>query len=132
MDVDSLRTELEKHLAKNPDAHAPHGFRDRFETAAQQYQADEETIPKAALEAELQQIRTEAEAAANAAGMRDEAPAAAEPRAEAEPARPTPDPVERAAEPAQIGPPASNAMSYGIAIVVAVIVIAGAWYFFRR
>src|SRR5436305_6928700 len=75
MDVDSLRNELEKHLAHNPDAQAPHGFRDRFNMAVEQYQAGGEGLPTAALEAELQQIRAEAEAAAKAAGTESDAPA---------------------------------------------------------
>ena len=62
MDVDSLRNELEKHLAHNPDADAPQGFRARFDMAVEQYQGDGGGMTKEALETELQQIRTEAEA----------------------------------------------------------------------
>ena len=68
MDVDSLKAELEKHLAKNPDEHAPHGFRDRFNTLVEQYQSEGDCIPKPYWSSELQQIRNEAEAAAKAAG----------------------------------------------------------------
>ena len=65
MDVDSLRTELEKHLARNPDEHAPHGFRDRFNAFAEQYQAEEGEEPRAVIEQELHRVRAEAETAAN-------------------------------------------------------------------
>jgi hypothetical protein len=131
MDVDSLKTELEKHLANNPDEHAPHGFRDRFDTVVEQYQAEGGTVSKSALEAELLQIRVEAEAAANAAAS--PGAEAAPPRVEP-PVRPVP-PGEPAGAPGNdsVDPPASGLVQrYGLALVVAVIVLAAAYYFFRR
>jgi hypothetical protein len=130
MDVDSLKTELEKHLARNPDEHAPHGFRDRFSMLVEQYQADGGEIPKSVLETELQQIRNEAEAAANCVEHPLAEPA---PRAEA-PVKPAA-PSELIGAPAdeQANPPAPGfAQRYGLALVVAVVVLAAAWYFFRR
>lgn len=67
MDVDGLRKELEEHLAKNPDANAPSGFRDRFDSALEQM-AGEDGIPDSKWEAQLQRIRDEAEAAHNCLG----------------------------------------------------------------
>ena len=62
MDVDALRKELEEHLEKNPDQDAPSGFRDRFESALEQMDADD-GISDEQREAELQRIRDEAKAA---------------------------------------------------------------------
>ena len=141
MDVDSLKAELEKHLAKNPDEHAPHGFRDRFNTLVEQYQAEGESIPKPVIEQELQQIRNEAEAAAKAAGTEPADDLAAAPRSDVVAAPPAPSaPVETPVS-APAGAPAdepADAPSSGfgmgtILIVVAIIVVlAGAYYFFRR
>ena len=147
MDVDSLRNELEQHLANNPDPDAPHGFRARFNMAAEQYAAGDAGIPKEALEAELQQIRNEAEAAAKDAGTESDEPAA-QPHADAvqEPvAAPEPpaEPVVVAPAAPVVAPPAAPAADhgdpapggfgrYGVALVVAVVVIAAAWYFFFR
>jgi hypothetical protein len=140
MDVDSLKAELEKHLAKNPDENAPHGFRDRFNTLVEQYQAEGGSIPKATLEQELQQIRNEAEAAANAAGTESAGDPAPAPRAEA-PAEPAPPPPAEAVPSAPVSAPVnasadpapSGAMPRMlIALVIGVIVLAAAWYFFRR
>jgi hypothetical protein len=141
MDVDSLKAELEKHLAHNPDAQAPHGFRDRFDILAEQYKADEGDVSKSALETELQQIRNEAEAAANCAG---EQPRAEPPPRVLEVEKPAP-PEERVSETvdarvnpaetvnANVEPPASGFIArYGIALVTAVVVLAAAYYFFRR
>lgn len=66
MDVDGLRSELERHLEKNPHEDAPGGFRDRFDVVVEQYQADDGDVPKSALETLLRQIADEAEAAVNA------------------------------------------------------------------
>ncbi|HEY5721383.1 MAG TPA: hypothetical protein VIT45_03585 [Allosphingosinicella sp.] len=63
MDVDALRKELEEHLKKNPDEHAPSGFRDRFESVLEQLGGDD-GIPDEAWVAQLHRIRDEAEAAA--------------------------------------------------------------------
>jgi hypothetical protein len=129
MDVDSLKAELEEHLAKNPDADAPHGFRDRFQSLTEQYQAEGGEIPKSVWEGELQRVRNEAEAAWKCADpSHDHGPAA---RAEARetPAAPASD--ARADE--TVNPPVAGFMQrYGIALIVAVVVLAGAWYFFRR
>lgn len=136
MDVDSLRAELENHLANNPDEHAPHGFRDRFDSFAEQYLAADDDSPKAALEQELQQIRDEAEAAAKAAG---EAGAPA-PRAEPTPPRAQKveapaaavDPVREIVD-AHVNPAEPGFMQrYGVAVIILAVVLAGAWYFFRR
>ena len=146
MDVESLRNELEKHLAHNPDADAPRGFRDRFNMAVEQYQAGGEGIPTQALEAELEQIRIEAEAAAKAAGAESDEPAL-QPRTEAvqeavvapappaepvvvAPVAPTP-PARPAVAPVDPAP-GGFVQRYGVALVVALIVIAAAWYFFFR
>ncbi|MBV9882873.1 MAG: hypothetical protein JO276_07695 [Sphingomonadaceae bacterium] len=140
MDVDSLKTELEKHLAKNPDAHAPHGFRDRFETAVEQYQSGADQIPKAEREAELQRICAEAEAAANAAGVTEAAPAepaqrvAIETRPEPELRPAASDPVRTEVDPV-VNPPApegGSGLRYGVAILIAAVVLAGAYCFFRH
>lgn len=134
MDVDSLRAELETHLAKNPDADAPGGFRDRFETLVEQYQAADDDVPKPEMEAMLQQIRAEAEAAWSCMehGRGEDAPPRAEePRAE--PAnRPTPpgDPVSERLDPQVIQP--GFIQRYGLVLVVAVVALGGAWYFFGR
>jgi hypothetical protein len=137
MDVDSLKAELEEHLAKNPDEHAPHGFRDRFDSLAEQYKIEGCKVPKSVWEGELQRVRDDAEAAWKAA---EGSGAGAAPRAEA----PTPraDAVEAPAAPAErsdpptvdpVDPPAPGFMQrYGIALVVAAVVLVGAWYFFRR
>jgi hypothetical protein len=129
MDVDSLKAELEEHLAKNPDEHAPGGFRDRFDLLVEQYQADDGDVPKSVLEAELQQIRSEAEAAWSccATPHAEEAP----PRAEAVeiPADPG-GPISAPAD--DVDPPASGLMRYGLALVAALVILAAAYYFFRR
>jgi hypothetical protein len=139
MDVDSLKTELEKQLARNPDPDAPHGFRGRFESAAEQYHSDADQIPKAAREAELQRICAEAEAAANAAGLTEAAPAAPAQRVQVE-TRPEPKVRPAAADPVQVeaaplvNPPTEGGgpVRYGVAILIAAVAFAGAYYFFRR
>jgi hypothetical protein len=144
MDVDSLKAELEKHLANNPDEHAPHGFRDRFNTLLEQYQSEDGAVPKPILEQELQQIRNEAEAAAKAAGTEpaddlqpapDAAPA---PRADAVATPPAP--AEQPAAPdyatpsdASVDQPSSGFGAGAIALIVIIVVaLAAAYYFFRR
>jgi hypothetical protein len=134
MDVDSLKAELEEHLAKNPDDQAPDGFRDRFNVLLEQYQAnDGEHGTKAVIETELQQIRAEAEAAWRCC----ESPRAEEapPRAEAveAPVAPAPgDPV-RAQVDEHVNPAAPGFMQrYGLSLIVAVVVLGAAYYFFRR
>jgi hypothetical protein len=137
MDVDSLRAELETQLAKNPDPDAPDGFRDRFETLVEQYKDADDDVPKPQMEAMLQQVRAEAEAAwccVEHARGEDAPPYVPEAPPRAEPAvKPTSpgDPVERVdaqIEPAEAG----FVQRYGIGLVVAVIVLVGAYYFFRR
>ena len=66
MDVESMRSELEQHLGNNPDKDAQDGFRDRFEEAARRYASGHGGHPPSVHEAQLQQIRKEAEAAAQA------------------------------------------------------------------
>jgi hypothetical protein len=138
MDVDSLRAELEAQLAKNPDPDAPGGFRDRFDTLVEQYKAQDDDVPKPQMEAMLQQIRTEAEAAwccAEHARGEDAPPHVPQvpPRAEA---APRPDPagpvISEKVQPQVSRPEAGFVQRYGIALVVAVVVIAGGWYFFGR
>ena len=147
MDVDSLRNELEKHLAHNPDADAPQGFRARFDMAVEQYQAGGEGIPKEALEAELQQIRTEAEAAAKAAGAEGGEPAP-QPRAEsaadaAVAPEPPAEPVVVPPAAPVVTPPAAPAADhadpapsgfarYAVPLIAGLIAMAAAWYFFFR
>jgi hypothetical protein len=137
MDIDSLRAELETHLAKNPDADAPDGFRDRFETLVEQYQAPDDDIPKPQMEAMLQQIRIEAEAAwccVEHARGEDAPPHAQEPPPRAEPVNKPPHPGDPVSERAhQVSQPEPGFMQrYGIALVVAVVVLGLAYYFFRR
>lgn len=67
MVVERLRSELEQHLSDNPDEDAPNGFRDRFNEAARRHASGHGGLPPSVHEAQLQQIRKEAEAAANAA-----------------------------------------------------------------
>lgn len=143
MDVESLRAELETHLAKNPDPDAPDGFRDRFDTLAEQYKDANDDVPKPQMEEMLKQIRVEAEAAwccvehargEDAPPHRPEAPPRAEDAPKPDPAGPViapkVDPAERAEAPSQ--PEAGFLQRYGIALVVAAVVIAGGWYFFGR
>ena len=144
MDVEALRNELEQHLAKNPDEHAPHGFRDRFGILAEQHQAEGDDAAKAVIENELKQIRNEAECAwkccEHPAG--EDAPPKAEtpsprveevpPKAEDRPAPPSPEPIERQADaPVEAAQPGFMGR-YGFALIIIVVVLAGAWYFFRR
>ncbi len=72
MDVESLRSELERHLADNPHKDAPDGFRDRFNEVARQHASGDGDLAPSVHEAQLQQICKEAEAAA-AAGRHDTA-----------------------------------------------------------
>ena len=142
MDVEALRNELEQHLSKNPDEHAPHGFRDRFETLVEQYQAGDDDIPKEAIETELQQIRNEAEAAWSCCAEHPRGEAAPKieeaPKAEDRPAPPSPEPIERpAAAPADTVVPDEPAepgfmQRYGLALIIIVVALGAAWYFFRR
>jgi|GEM_PF-5747382 len=74
MDVDSLKNELEGHLKRNPDENAPSGFRDRFAATIEDIEAAEDEESKKELQAALEQIRAEAEAAANCACEPAEAP----------------------------------------------------------
>ena len=92
MDVGTLRDELEEQLKNNPDEHAPSGFRDRFEATVEGMEAADDAETKAALEAQLRQIRAEAEAAVKCAcGEDEQAPA---PSAEQEEAAAEAPPVE--------------------------------------
>jgi hypothetical protein len=72
MDVESLRSELERHLGNNPDKDAPDGFRDRFEGIVDEFESGNDHVPREVRETQLQQICKEAEAAA-AAGRHDTA-----------------------------------------------------------
>jgi hypothetical protein len=138
MDIDSLRAELETHLAKNPDPDAPGGFRSRFETLVEQYNAPDDDVPKPQMEAMLQQVRADAEAAwccVEHARGEDAPPHAPEPPPRAEPAdRPTPpgDPVIERAHPDLNVPGAGFVQRYGIGLVVVVVVLGAAYYFFGR
>jgi hypothetical protein len=133
MDVDSLKAELEKHLAKNPDEHAPHGFRDRFNTLVEQYQSEGDSIPKPVLEQELQQIRNEAEAAAKAAGTEPADDLASAPRSDVVAAPPAPSaPVEAPADEPADTPSSGLGMGTILILVAVIVVLAGAYYFFRR
>lgn len=102
MDVDSLKNELEGHLKRNPDENAPSGFRDRFAATIEDIEAAEDEESKAELQAALQQIRAEAEAAANCACDPAEVPKAEADEAEAVEAKadePPPEPPVAAAAP---------------------------------
>ena len=138
MDIDSLRAELEQHLAKNPDPDAPEGFRARFETLVQQYQAADDDVPKPQMEGMLQQIRDEAEAAWCCVehGREEHAPPKApDPGPRAEPAgKPTPlgDPVTERAAPQMTPSEAGFLQRYGLALAIGLVVLAGAYYFYRR
>lgn len=153
MDVAGLRQEMERFLAQNADHDAPTGFRCRFETAVQAYEAEGGSIPKSELEAELRQIRNEAEIAVKAAEA-DHAEAAPPP------AEPVVAPAERKAPVAPIAAPEAPAereepaaapaapeepvaerdgapvfggvVTYGIGILVALAALAGAYFLFRR
>jgi len=133
MDVDSLKAELEEHLAKNPDEHAPHGFRDRFNIVVEQYQAAESDVPKAVLETQLQQIRADAEAAWKCC----DAPHAPDEPHRVEtaerPAVPAPgDPISARVD-EHVNPATPGFIQrYGLALIVAVVVLGAAYYFFRR
>ena len=73
MDIDGLRTELEKHLKNNPHPDAPDGFRDRFEQFVEMHAAETDATDKSELETQLVRIRDEAAAACKAgdSGGRD-------------------------------------------------------------
>ena len=66
MDIAGLRRELEEQLERNPHRQAPDGFRSRFDHMAEDYEAAEDEEARSRLEAQLRQVRDEAEAAANA------------------------------------------------------------------
>ena len=74
MDVAAIRNELEQHLENNPHPQAPSGFRDRFDAVVAEMESGDDDFPRSVLEAQLQQIRDEAKAAA-AAAQADEGPA---------------------------------------------------------
>ena len=66
MVVASLRTEMEQHLERNPHPLAPGGFRDRFDQLVENHEAETDPEKRATIEAQMRQVRNEAEAAANA------------------------------------------------------------------
>jgi hypothetical protein len=155
MDVEGLKVELEEQLKKNPHKDAPDGFRDRFDTVAEQYQAADDVVPKDVLEAQLRHIRDEAEAAAKCAdthptvgaetafaggsagdGIGDDeaapaigmgAPAAAAPPSAAPAPTPTPAPAP-APEPE---PEPGFLQRYGVALVVVVVLLVAAFLYLR-
>ena len=132
MDVDTLRAELEEHLAKNPDDLAPGGFRDRFETLVEQYKANDGDPTKAEIEAALQQIRSEAEAAWTCCATpegREAPPPRAEPvERPTSPGDPVSIPVEEVGNPAESG----RIRLLGVPLLIFVVVLAGAYYFYQR
>jgi hypothetical protein len=155
MDVDSLRAELEEHLKKNTDEHAPHGFRDRFDTLAVELGEAGDAGSKSALEAQLHQVRVEAEAAAkcceggHAADTPEHPPGAAAP--EAAPAAIAPEPAAAAAAPAAqmddqrsaaegkawagdmaTAPAPGFLQRFGIPLLIVVILLIAAWLYLRR
>jgi hypothetical protein len=152
MDVEGLKVELEEQLRKNPHKDAPDGFRDRFDTVAEQYQAADDEVPKDVLEAQLRHIRDEAEAAANCADTHptvgaetafeggsagdgigdDEAAPAVGMAAPPAAAPPSAAPAPRPAAPAPAPEPEPGFLQrYGVALVVAVVVVVAAFLYFR-
>jgi hypothetical protein len=97
----------------------------------------DDTPPKSVIEGQLQQIRSEAEAAWTCC---------ASPRAEEAPPSPRAEEVERPTDPggpvsapadvpaeAPAEPPSSGSVrNYGVAIFIIVVVLAAAYYFYRR
>jgi hypothetical protein len=150
MDVGSLKNELEEHLKKNTDEHAPHGFRDRFEMVAVELEAAGDEGLRSALEAQLHQIRAEAEAAAKccagggaddeaepvagatrpgaAASAREAEPAAGPPASASTPGAATADPEisDMATEPSP-----GFLQRFGLPLLVALIVVVALLYYFR-
>lgn len=140
MDVDSLRNELEEHLKRNPDADAPSGFRDRFAAIVEDIEAADDEESKAGLQAALQQIRAEAEAAANCACEPAEVPETGTDKAEAveakadEPLAEAPVAVAPPAEPTSepVAEPVSGPMQrYGLIAAAVLVALAVALYFYR-
>jgi hypothetical protein len=128
MDVGNLRIELEQHLNRNPDKDAPGGFRDRFDTIAEQHAAEEDDIPKSVLAGLLRQVRNEAEAAANAAAI-DSAPDVRVGASGAAP-RESGGAVDAAGDTAT-APSPGLLQRYGIVLVVILIVLVAAFLYFR-
>jgi cobalamin biosynthesis Mg chelatase CobN len=156
MDVDSLRNELENHLKRNPDEHAPSGFRDRFAATIEDLEAAEDDESKAELEAALKQIRAEAEAAANCACDPAEAQEAGPDEAKAEEPRSEPDaaavapavqavepaaeelpepsaaaPAEQASDPVVAEPVSGPMQRYGLILAAILVALVVAVYFYR-
>lgn len=150
MDVDSLRAELEQHLDRNAHPDAPDGFRDRFDHVAEQIGAGEGDSPKSVLEGQLQQIRNEAEAAANAGDAKPPAKPPAGPRVRAPAAKPkvgappAPDAARVGGEKVVTAPAPTAGrggddaapspgflQSYGIVLVLIVAVLAAGFFYFR-
>jgi len=146
MDLESLKAEMEEHLKHNPDADAPQGFRDRFDTVVEELKSGDNDFEESELHAQLQQIRDEAEAAACAheAGGGDDADdpgvgrPADPPRASAAPDGPdigdppaggasiTPEPRVTDAEPS-----GGALQRFGFPVLVVVVLLAAAYFFFR-
>jgi cell division septation protein DedD len=130
MDVDSLRAELEAQVAKIPHQDAPDGFRDRFDHVAECLKSGEGDCPQSALEAQLQQIRDEAEAAAKAGaaeaagGEEDRAAPMSAPQS-APKSAPAPAPRQ---EPE---PEPASFQRYGIAAGIVVVLLVAAYFYLR-
>jgi hypothetical protein len=124
MDAASLRSEIEGHLKHVPDEHAPHGFCDRFDQVVASLEAAGDDEERAALEAQLHQIRDEAEAAGKCADCGPEAEAAA-PSAEQSIAPGEPAPGGAAAESVDDtdGGPAETGGLQRILVPVAIVVV---------
>ena len=147
MDIDGLRNELEELLKMNPDQDAPQGFRDRFEAAVTRKSVEGDGIPVESQEAELQQIRDEAEAAAKAAGegratpkpkMKDTAPARQPRGGDPGPDKTRIDDHGAAAASAsaevvhpEVAASAGFLQRFGLPLGVAVVVVIAALFFFR-
>jgi hypothetical protein len=127
MDVDSLRAELEQQLDKNPDEDAPGGFRDRFDIVADRYAAGDGDVPKEALEAQLQQIRNEAEAAWRAC----QADPAAGAEAAAPDGRPRAESGDTGAADVPAAEPGGLLSRFGLPLVLILVVVAAAYFFLR-
>ena len=127
MDVESLRAEMEEHLKNNPDKDAPGGFRDRFAYVAEQHASDDCDFPKPVLEAQLMQIRVEAEAAVKAARA-DSAP---KPRMEA-PAEPTREIPRPHGDPGDPLARPSSALKRSVFPAVIVLIVLAASLFYVR
>ena len=127
MDVESLRSELERHLGNNPDKDAPDGFRDRFQGIVDEFESGNDHVPSEVRETQLQQICKEAEAAA-AAGRHDAAGGT-----ETRPPDRTPDddaPGDRVIDAAP-APSGDTLRRFGLPIVVILVLIVAALVFLR-